>query len=212
MNKQLSQSNLISPVFLRVALISILLAIGTGVFFSVTWIYHRVHYGLGLEIADVVMAFLAIVIFGLILVGFDAGFGAKRVLRRRKVQVLRLCRSLKMDKFVQPLWGSSVPQPEVKETTCESEAVVTPILKDRAPKRGRPPTYSIDRWIKVVSAWENRDPWHNPITLDQFLSEEFGTCADGSPRISKKTYYDWQKKVHEEVLKQQVGKKDVSAN
>ena len=197
-NRQLSQNNQLSPVFLRFVLIAVMLVTGVGVFYSARWIYLRVHYSFGLEIAEVVMAFVAIIIFGLILVGFGAGFGAKRALKGRPDEVFRICHSLRLNNLIEPVWGDSLAQVEVNRPACESEPVTVPAPKDRVPKRGRPPTYSIDRWIRVVSAWENRDSLHNPMTLDQFLCEEFGTCADGSPRISKKTYYDWQKRVHEQ--------------
>jgi hypothetical protein len=68
----------------------------------------------------------------------------------------------------------------------------------------------MDRWIKVVLAWENRDTWRNPITLVEFLSQEFGTWADGSPRVSKKAFYDNQKRVHEELRRQEATEKNVS--
>jgi hypothetical protein len=212
MNTQLSQSNQLSPFFLRLGLIVVLLATGAGVYSSLSWVYRRVHDNLGLEIAEVVMAFLAIIILGLVLTGFGAGFGAKRIVRSRPDKVFRICRSLGMHHLMEPVLGDTATPAEANQPACEPEPITVPVAKDRTPKRGRPPTYSIDRWIIVVSAWENRDLWHNPITLEQFLSEEFGTCADGSPRISKKTYYDWQKKVHEEALKQAAGKNNLSHN
>ncbi|MFT3892727.1 MAG: hypothetical protein QM730_13940 [Anaerolineales bacterium] len=76
-------------------------------------------------------------------------------------------------------------------------------LLDRQPKRGRRPTYSIDRWKRVVMAWENNDPLRNPLTLSEFLAEEFGTYADGSPKMSENSFYDWRKKVMDELRRQE---------
>jgi hypothetical protein len=213
MDEKLSQNNPFPPVFLRIGLLLILLASSTSVIISTTWIYHRVHHSLGLEIADVAVAFLVIVILGLVLVGFGAGLGAKRVLRTRKAKALKIYHSFKWCKTFQFLWTYIGPLPESQKKVSPHKQDVPEIaaLPARPPKRGRIPTYPMDRWIKVVSAWENRDTWRNPITLEEFLSQEFGTCADGSPKISKKTYYDWQKKVHEEVRKQQTMKKDISS-
>jgi hypothetical protein len=56
-------------------------------------------------------------------------------------------------------------------------------------------------------AWENRDTLRNPMTLSEFLSLEFGTYADGSPRMSENSYYDWRKRVIEELQKQEQKKK-----
>lgn len=211
-NRQLSQSIQLSPTLLRFVLIAVMLVIGVGVFYSVRWIYLRVHYSLGLEIAEVVMAFVAIIILGLIVTGFGAGIGAKRILGSRPEDVSRICHSLGLENLLEPVCGDTPGPAAANPTACEAEPNPVSVSKDRTPKRGRPPTYSIDRWMKVVSAWESRDTWRNPITLEQFLSEEFGICADGSPRISRKTYYDWQKKVHEEAMKQEEGKKHLSSN
>ena len=213
MDEKLSQSNPFPPLFLRLGLFLILLASSTSVITCVTWIYHRVHNSLGLEIADVVVAFLVIVILGLVLVGFGAGFGAKRVLRTRKAQAFKIYHLFKRCKIFQFFWTYIGPLPETHTMVFphKQDAPEITVVPARPAKRGRIPTYSMDRWIKVVAAWENRDTWRNPITLEEFLSQEFGTCADGSPKISKKTYYDWQKKVHEEAQKHQTMNKDISS-
>ncbi|MBK8821870.1 MAG: hypothetical protein IPN58_04450 [Anaerolineales bacterium] len=72
---------------------------------------------------------------------------------------------------------------------------------DRPKRRGRPPTHSLDRWTRVVLAWENRDPYRNPMTLTEFLSQEFGTYADGTPCMSENSFYENRKKVFEELRK-----------
>ena len=212
MDEKLSQSNPFPPLFLRLGLFLILLTSSISVITSVTWIYHRVHNNLGLEIADVVVALLVILILGLIIIGFGAGFGAKRVLRRRKVQAMRIYRFLKRSKSFQTFWDYMGLQVETEKKIIPHQQDIPEItvLSNRPPKRGRIPTHSMDRWIEVVAAWENRDTWRNPITLEEFLSQEFGTCADGSPQMSKKSFYDWKKKVHKEVCERQAKKKNVS--
>jgi len=213
MNKNLSQSNPFPPIFLKVALLLVLLASSTTVISSVRWIYHRVQNSLGLEIADVVVALLVILILGLIIAGFGAGFGAKRVLRARKVQALRIYRLFKWSTIFQAFWAYMGPQVEVEKKVSpqkqDNPEITLPL--DRPPKRGRIPTHSMDRWIEVVAAWENRDTWRNPITLQEFLSQEFGTCADGSPQMSKKSFYDWKKKVRKEIREREAKKKNVSS-
>lgn len=209
MDEKLSQHNQFPPIFLRVGLLFVLLVSSTGVFSSVIWIYHRVHRSLGLEIADVVVALLVILILGLIIVGFGAAFGAKRVLRQRKVQAMRIYRLFKRSKTFQAFWGYIGPpiETETKIAPCPQDVPEITLLPNRPPKRGRTPTHSIDRWIEVVAAWENRDTWRNPITLNEFLSQEFGTCADGSPQMSKKSFYDWKKRVHKEIREREAKKK-----
>ena len=214
MDEKLSQGNSFPPIFLRVGLLLLLLTSSTSVIISTIWIYHRVHHGFGLEIADVVVAFLVIVVLGLVLVGFGAGFGAKRVLRTRKVYAHKIYHSLKWCKLFRAFWAYIGPQVEKSENKVTPQKQDVPeimVLPDRPARRGRTPTHSIDRWTEVVAAWENRDRWRNPITLNEFLSQQFGTCADGSPQMSKKSFYDWQKKVHEEARKQQAMKQDISS-
>ena len=213
MDEKLSQSNSVLPIFLRVGLLLLLMASGTSVIASAIWIHHRVQNSLGLEIADVVVALLVILVLGLIIVGFGAGFGAKRALRQREVQALKIYHSLKWCKIFQALWGYMGSQLEIEKKVSPQKQDIPEVtlLLDRPPKRGRIPTHSMDRWIEVVAAWENRDTWRNPITLQEFLSQEFGTCADGSPQMSKKSFYDWKKKVHKEIREREAKKKNVSS-
>ena len=70
------------------------------------------------------------------------------------------------------------------------------------PKRGgRRPTHPPERWIRVVLAWENRDLVRNTQTLAEFLSQEFGTNADGTPRESESNFYDYRKKILKQIKK-----------
>lgn len=212
MEENLPPSHEFSPIPFRMGLIAVLLASLAGVFTAAAWVYHQVRNGLGHEIAEVVMAFVAILILGLIIIGFGMGFRAKRVLGQNEQPELiyDLC-----ERFTcfERLWAYLGPQAEVKAETpapvVEEKPVEIAFLPVKVAKRGRPPTYPFDRWVKVVCAWDNRNPWRDNLTLQEFLSEEFGTYADGSPRISKKTFYDWQKKVHELAEKQLTTKREL---
>jgi len=44
------------------------------------------------------------------------------------------------------------------------------------------------------------------MTLAEFLSQEFGTYADGSPCMSENSYYDWRKRVFDELHKKKSSK------
>jgi hypothetical protein len=212
MEENLPPSHEFSPIPLRMGLIFVLLASSAGVFSAAAWIYRRVHNGLGLEIAEVVMAFLAILILALIVIGFRMGFQAKRALGQQEQPeaIAHLCERLAC---FQRLWMYLAPHAEAKgeihAPVAEEKPVEITMLPNRAAKRGRPPTYPFDRWVKVVNAWDNRNPWRDTLTLQEFLSQEFGIYADGSPRISKKTFYDWQKKVHEQAEKQLAAKNEL---
>lgn len=202
-----------APARLRVGLIIILLISGKVVWDSVAWTYRRVDQGLGHELAEVIVAFLVILIFWLIVFGFRAAFGAKRVLQQHKGQAIRIYRSLAWCKPVCSLWNYidpsiEMPNTPAPRTTGTVNTVDVAVILAHQPKRGRRPTYSIDRWIRVVAAWENQDPLRHPLTLAEFLAEEFGTYADGSPRMSENSFYDWRKKVIEEVRRRESLKND----
>jgi hypothetical protein len=213
MEENLPPSHEFSPIPFRMGLVLVLLASSAGVFSAAAWMYHRVDSGLDHDIAEVVMAFLSILILALIVIGFRMGVQAKRALGEQgQPEVIRnLCERFA---FFHELWiylgfqaepASEIPAPVVQEKQVEIM-----MLPNRPPRRGRPPTYPFERWVKVVCAWDNRDPWRDALTLQEFLSEEFGTYADGSPRISKKKFYDWQKKVHEQAEKQLAARSELT--
>ncbi len=213
MEENLPPSHEFSPVPFRMGLIAVLLASLAGVFTAAAWVYHQVRNGLGHEVAEVVMAFVAILILALIIIGFRMGFQAKRALGQND-QPEVICDLCERFAFFQKLWAYLGLQAEVKVQTpvpvVEEKPVEITFFPVKAGKRGRPPTYPYDRWVKVVCAWDNRNPWRDNSTLEEFLSEEFGTYADGSPRISKKTFYDWHKKVHEQAEKQLAAKTEIA--
>lgn len=80
----------------------------------------------------------------------------------------------------------------------EAEEILT--LIDRPRKRGgRHPTYPLDKWTRVVVAWEKHDMSCHPITLNEFLCEHFGQNADGSPGMSENSFYAHRKRVLAEL-------------
>lgn len=186
--------------FLQIGMVVIMLFSGVGLFYSVSWIYEQVQIALGLEIAEVVVVFLTILVLFLILIGFGTGFSLDRILRRRP-GAPRIINLLKWDGIYLRLLSYLYPhcEDDQAQKKIQPESLELQELLDRPRRRGRPPLYGMPRWRQVVLAWENRDPWHNPMTLAEFLSEEFGTHADGSPKVSENTYYDWHKRVLDEA-------------
>jgi hypothetical protein len=214
MNEKMSQSRRYSPISLRIGLFLILLTSGTSVFSSLAWIYRRVKSSQGLEIAEVVVTVLVIFILALIVIGFRASFDARQVLRQRKRRAFRIYRLIERWEFSRCLWDHIGLPVQIEQISIlpPGDTIEMAVKLDASPKRGRPPTFPIERWTKVVSAWENRDRWQNTMTLQQFLAEEFGVNADGSPLMSANTYYDWRKKVHEEQRRQEERQKKIQPN
>jgi hypothetical protein len=206
MNQESTDNNHIHPVYLRVGLFFVLLTSGTLIFYSVNWMYHRIRDRLGFEIAEVVVAFLMILIVILILFGFGAGVGAGQILRQRKIQALWIYRSLKRYRVMRSLWRHIKPNGRMEDARLSAVEAIS--IPERPPRRGRRPTHSLERWARVVQVWENRDTLRNTMTLSEFLAEEFGTYADGSPQMSENSYYEWRKRVFTELRKQKSVKKE----
>ena len=206
MNKESTQNNHIHPITMRMGLFVVLLISGTALIYSVNWIYYRIQSRLGLEIAEVVVAFLMVLIVILILFGFWAGFRADRVLHRRKIQALWIYRSLAHSRVMRSLWQYVEPNGQAESKNQPVDKTIS--IPEHAPRRGRRPTHSLDRWIQVVQVWENRNLQLNTMTLSEYLIEQFGMYADGSPMMSENSYYEWRKKVLKELRKREARKKE----
>lgn len=187
---------------LRMALYLILLTFGGLLFGSITWVFHRIQTRFGEELAEVAVAFMSILILALILVGMRAGWSLDRFIRHRRIDLWRIHRSIKQIGYFLALLGYEEVQPPLSlPISGTSQTAQLLASMDRPKRRGRPPTHSLDRWTRVVLAWENRDPFRNPITLTEFLSQEFGTYADGTPCMSDNSFYENRKKVLDELRK-----------
>lgn len=141
----------------------------------------------------------------LIIVELRDGWSLDRFIRRRRIDLWKMQRSLQVGPFLL-LLGYEEVQPKVStvDVSTQPNIAQTLALIDKPKRRGRPPTHSRDRWTRVVLAWENRDPYRRPMTLCEFLSQEFGTYADGTPCMSENSFYENRKKVIDQLRKNTV--------
>ncbi|MBC8505269.1 MAG: hypothetical protein ISR58_16155 [Anaerolineales bacterium] len=72
-------------------------------------------------------------------------------------------------------------------------------LPGRKSKRGRKSRYGDEVERRTVLKWEALDPSVTPMTLEEFLVQEFGTAGGGIPNASTSAFYDWRKKVLEDL-------------
>ena len=202
MVEKLSKRSRIHPI-MRTVLYFILLICGSLLFGSIIWIFHRIHSSLGVDLAEVASALMSIFILALILVGMRAGWSIDRSIRHREIAAGKIYRSFGQVRHFLSLLGYEEIQPVIGLTDGPNQLNIneTLALIERPRRRGRPPTHSFDRWTRVVIAWENRDTFRNPITLAEFLSQEFGIYADGSPCMSENSFYENRKKVFDELRK-----------
>lgn len=187
---------------LRVVLYLILFIFGGLLFGSILWVFHRIQTRFGEEIAEVAAALMSILILTLIMVGMRAGWNLDRFIRHRQIDIWRIHRSIRQTGYFLSLLGYEEIQTQLhppKSEVSKPDQILANL--DGQKRRGRPPTHSLDRWTRVVLAWENRDPFRNPMTLTEFLAQEFGTYADGTPRMSENSFYENRKKVFEAIRK-----------
>jgi len=187
---------------LRIVLYLILFTCGGLLFGSIVWVFHRIQTRFGDELAEVAAALMSILILALITVGMRAGWSLDRFIRHRRIDLWRIHQSIRPTGYFLSLLGYEEVQPQLSPPESETLNVTQLLVSmDKPKRRGRPPTHSFDRWTRVVLAWENRDPYRNPMNLTEFLSQEFGTYADGTPCMSENSFYENRKKVFEELRK-----------
>lgn len=105
MDQELPPSTEYLRVSPRAGLLLILLVSIAAVSWAVVFIYHLVHYSLGMQIAEVVIAFLVILVLQLIFVGIRVGFSTKRVLRKRRDHAKRLYCLFERSRTFQEFWA-----------------------------------------------------------------------------------------------------------
>jgi hypothetical protein len=169
---------------------------------SIYWIFQKINHSAGVELAEVTVAFLSILVLALILVGMRAGLGLDRWIRYRRFEECRLFHSSKhTHRALSWLgYGHLVLEGEAASEELDGWNVEELLALFEKPKRGgRRPNHPPERWIRVVLAWEKRDPLRTTMTLPEFLIQQFGQRADGSPGESESTFYDYRKKIKEQI-------------
>lgn len=188
----------------RAVLVTFLLLCGGSLLASVHWIFQKINHSVGLELAEVAVAFLSILIMGLILVGMRAGLGLDRWIRYRRFEECRLFqssihthRALSWLGYEHLVGMEEPPSEELNGWNVEELLA----LFDKPKRGGRRPTHPPERWIRVILAWENRENMRPTRTLSEFLCEEFGTNADGTPRESESNFYTYRTKLIKQIEK-----------
>jgi hypothetical protein len=88
---------------------------------------------------------------------------------------------------------------------CQQEPIEIPKLFNLPPHRhrGKPPRFPREQIRKAVLKWESRDPSFTALTLEQFLAQEFGSSPDGILLMATTTFYDWRRRILEEIKSSQ---------
>ena len=180
-----------------------LIGMGLIEFLLIDWIYRKMKFGMGVEVAQISLTFAMVIFLGTVLAGLGLAYFIDSALRKRRF-IFRTPQPGGLVDALVKVWGFELidekpenPPLSAPVPTLQVDEALAIVNKPR--RRGRKPTYSIDRWRRIVLKWEDRDTLRDTMTLADLLAEEFGTHADGSPRITEQSYYAWRDKVFAEI-------------
>ena len=99
------------------------------------------------------------------------------------------------------LWGYELKKKDANQTTAPEPQMIESIdIFNMPARRGRKPTFPLERWLPITMKWENRDPIRDAFTLGELIAEHLGTNSDGSPIVSEQTYYSvWRQRAMDEI-------------
>ena len=172
------------------------------VLLDLNWYYKNFEAELGTRIAQVVIAYHAVLIAGMIFFGLGLGSWVDWMIRNERY-IFRASQKNEWTELFMFLWGHEQPATNSTSEITEdlhSSVEIEPILLNRPTRRGRKPTFPLDRWLPIAAKWENRDPIRDAFTLGELIAEHLGTNPDGSPIVSEQTYYSlWRARAIEEL-------------
>lgn len=163
------------------------------------WFYENYRVGLGDHLAQVAIAYHAVLFVGMVPIGLGLGYGIEWLILQRK-SIFRDPQPDSLAEWIVILWGIELP-PLEKELQAEADSEPEELqYLYRPTRRGRKPTFTLDRWLPIAAKWENRDPVRDAFTLAELIADHLGTNPDGSPIVSEQIYYSlWRARAIEEL-------------
>jgi hypothetical protein len=189
----------------KILLLSILMGTLMLLFLSVTWSYQKIHSGIGEEAAQVTTSLQVVVILVLAMTGLGLGYLVDWSIRRQRFIFRTPQQSICADAIVR-FWGYKLNYIEEAviqamanpDLPCTLEEIL--IIPDKPKRRGRKPTFTLERWLPIAAKWENRDPMRDAFTLGELIAEQLGTNSDGTPIVSEQAYYTtWRPRAIQEL-------------
>ena len=166
-NKYGSPKKMILIVLLKIALIGILL--------HITWSYHNLETGLGTAVAQVAIMYHVVLLMILVAVGIGLGLWIDRMIRLRSSIFHDPPKGSWTEAFMN-LWGYELKEKDANQIAAPEPQMIEPFdLFTMPARRGRKPTFPLERWIPIAMKWENRDPIRDAFTLGELIAEHLGT-------------------------------------
>lgn len=207
---------MVKRILLIVSSVSVLLLI----FRDIVWLYASFEYGMGTRMAQVAISYHIVLLLGLLTVGVGLGHMISRMIREQR-SIFRSPRKGGKTEKIMELWGYEVcDETKITENFKIEIPIDPPIMEPfnlmnvpTTPRRGRKPTFTVDRWVPIAMKWENRDPIRDSFTLGELICEHLGRNDDGSPIISEQTYYSvWKDRALDEIQRIEARKKAMASN
>ena len=197
----------------KVTLAVFLTGAGVVVTLSAAWAYQNIQRGLGVEAAQVTLAFHVSELLMMTTVGAGLGILVDWAIRRRRFIFYAPKEGTCVEALVR-LWGYEMTCQEEVENNIIPEINLFPVFDEvvdmlhRPKRRGRKPTFPLEAWLPIAATWENRDPIRDAFTLEDLIRDSLGKNSDGSPIVSTQSYYStWRGRAMKELARREKAKK-----
>jgi hypothetical protein len=170
-------------------------------------IYHIILDSLGKESA---LLSLTIAVMVVLILGVQGAIHAHGITQNLRSEIKNLNHQKDPAKIKVPLMfkilkieempsSSQGPLPDSKKSLEESIPTPHPFTTYPGRRRGKQPRFPEDKIRKAVLKWEQRDPFFEVRTLEEFLAQEFGSSPDGILLMATTTFYDWRRRILREL-------------
>jgi hypothetical protein len=200
----------------KIILLALLKIAIVMVFLEVAWSYHTFESELGTRLAQAAIAYHIVLLLGMGTVGIGLGYWVDRMICQR-ISIFHSPQKGSWTEAFMNLWGHELKikeemAPGIDTISTPEPSMIEPfVLLDLPTRRGRKPTFTLERWVPIALKWENRDPMRDAFTLGELISEHLGTNSDGSPIVSEQTYYSvWRKRAIDEIRRRAKSRKSSS--
>lgn len=193
-------------------LLILLMLAAVIVFLDVAWSYQNFELEMGTRLAEAAITYHVVLLLGMVAVGVGLGHWVDRLICQGR-SIFRSPAKGSWAEALMNLWGYELRSDESSRSidlmaNPDSEVVESMVLLDLPTRRGRKPTFPLERWLPIAVQWENRDPIRDAFTLGELIAEHLGTNSDGSPIVSEQTYYStWRPRAIEELRRRAQSKK-----
>ncbi|MBL8079959.1 MAG: hypothetical protein JNM55_18470 [Anaerolineales bacterium] len=184
----------------KMILLALLMIALVGLFLQITWSYHSLESGLGAAVAQIAVMYHVALLMVLVVTGIGLGHWIDQMIRLKRSIFHDPQKGSWTEAFMN-LWGYELKEKDANQTITPEPQMIEPFDLFKMPtRRGRKPTFPLERWIPIAMKWENRDPIRDAFTLGELIAEHLGTNSDGSPIVSEQTYYSvWRQRAIDEI-------------